>query len=169
MNSVCLIFLFILGITTVFGEVIRTRGCGSTAEIHSLSVKGCDRQPCIMLKGDNVSITIDFTPSKSYASLTAGAYWTTAVVDLPMPGMDINGCNYVEQCPIEAGQRITYSQTINIRPEYPTGVYTIKYRLYQMEHPVQELNGNEEEDEYVDPEVDEIVCEVFRGKIVNVE
>ena len=114
-----------------------------TATLHEVRISPCPeaskRRPCLLRKGTEVAIEVDFAPSTvksvkdSSCKLTSWsrvflavaadkivgrAYWASRVVELPMPGMNTNACDSLN-CPMAAGNNQTYRYTLPVSRSFP--------------------------------------------------
>ncbi|XP_012059676.1 PREDICTED: MD-2-related lipid-recognition protein-like [Atta cephalotes] len=100
--------------------------------IHEVRVNPCreaeERKPCSLKKGQDASISFDYTPQFN-GSLFSRAYWASEIVDLPFLGMPIDACPSTT-CPASPGQKQTYSVVLPISKKFPTRTYDLKWRLW---------------------------------------
>jgi len=108
----------------------RSKGFG-TADVHDVRIIPCeDGKRCVLKKGTNVTVEIDFTPSiSSSAPVTAAAHWAlSSRSQLPLPRMDTNACK-TTTCPLAEGNRQTYTYHLFVSSGYPPRNYNVKWTL----------------------------------------
>ncbi|XP_052563062.1 MD-2-related lipid-recognition protein-like [Culex pipiens pallens] len=100
--------------------------------IHELRVNPCPEvakhKPCVLVKGQNATISFDYTAGFDAKVATAKAWWTMPSLDLPFIGMDNDACKYTG-CPIVAGRKQTYSYELPIMKLFPSRAYDVKWQL----------------------------------------
>jgi len=137
-KSVCVVFCVLLAYCSA--EVIDnercTRGPDSRnikSEVHEIRVIPCyeaaEGEPCKLKKGSNATIEIDFTPTVNVRRPKAGMYWMSRI-DMIFRGLKPNACSDMP-CPIQSGNRYTYSTTIPLGLELPAGQYPIKLKVWE--------------------------------------
>ncbi|XP_065563740.1 MD-2-related lipid-recognition protein-like [Artemia franciscana] len=109
----------------------KTFGNGQLSEIRiNPCPEALKNKPCVLKKDTNVSIEVDFTPNikKKVVSLSSKAFWANKLVDMPLPNMNSNGCNFTT-CPLENGKAATYAYNLNIAKSFPSRRYDVKWRF----------------------------------------
>lgn len=109
---------------------------GSHVKITNVTVAGCSSAPCKVEKGDNLTVTVEFTPDKDFKDLDNKVCASTRVacVNLPMPSE--SACDDGVKCPIRSGKRYREVVTVPIRKGYPSLAVWATWRL---EDPYDEL------------------------------
>ncbi|XP_018316923.1 MD-2-related lipid-recognition protein [Mycetomoellerius zeteki] len=132
--------VLILALSTVYAEVVHWTPCPSDPEqntaqlciIHEVRVDPCreaeERKPCFLKKGQDASISFDYTPQFN-GSLSSRAYWASEIVDLPFLGMPLDACQSTV-CPASPGQKQTYSVALPISKKFPSQTYNLKWKLW---------------------------------------
>ncbi|CAG2170881.1 unnamed protein product [Oppiella nova] len=89
-----------------------------------VDLAGCVNDPCVLKQGTSVTLKMDFVANQpSYAPLvTLQAYTGSAWVDISakQSGFDRNVCHHTV-CPMNAGDKRTFTQTLVIDSLYTTG------------------------------------------------
>ncbi|KAG5347176.1 ML1P protein, partial [Acromyrmex charruanus] len=138
-RNITLVAVLILALSTVYAEIVHWTPCPPNPEqntvqctIHEVRVDPCreaeERKPCSLKKGQDASISFDYTPQFN-GSLSSRAYWASEIVDLPFLGMPIDACPSTT-CPASPGQKQTYSVALPISKKFPTRTYDLKWKLW---------------------------------------
>ncbi|KAK2707650.1 ecdysteroid-regulated 16 kDa protein-like [Artemia franciscana] len=126
--------------TVAYCEVTKLyKPCGKsksfgTVKLNEVRVSPCPqaekRKPCVLKRGHNVTIELDFTPNikKTVREFKAKAAWATKLADIPLPNMNSNGCAFTD-CPLENGKPASYKFNLLIAKSYPTRKYDAKWRF----------------------------------------
>ncbi|XP_055316439.1 MD-2-related lipid-recognition protein-like [Sitodiplosis mosellana] len=129
--SLCLTWL-VCGLNA---EVVKTETCYSTpgqCKISEVRIDPCreasENRPCVVRRGTNAQISFDFTPEWSVPNVYSNVYSVGDEGDLPMPGMDTDGCKFTS-CPFQASTKQTYTYNLPIQKKFPKGSYLIKWIL----------------------------------------
>ena len=104
----------------VQATIVRVKNCGpKDAVINSVDITPCEKQPCKLYKGTNVTMTINFKANTEQASLKAKVCGKIgpACVPFPLPKPDV--CESIE-CPVPADSTNSYSITLPIQYSFPT-------------------------------------------------
>lgn len=88
--------------------------------------------PCRVKKGRTVSISYDLTPTFRIETLESQAYWPNGRVDLPLVGMETDGCKSTT-CPIEENTTKSYQWHLDVDKKFPTRQYTVKMMMKSQE------------------------------------
>eukprot|EP00092_Neocalanus_flemingeri_P010685 GFUD01011509.1.p1 GENE.GFUD01011509.1~~GFUD01011509.1.p1 ORF type:complete len:174 (+),score=44.01 GFUD01011509.1:475-996(+) len=139
--------------------------------LQNLDIAGCHRRstypeyedflcegnlgpPCTAVSGDTININMRFV-NPGVANLTQSAgYLVTSFIELPWPGMDRDGCKYLDRgsgCGNKEERLSEFSMPVFIESIYPQGKYDLKYQLFE------KLEDGREE---------ELVCALFTLRIV---
>lgn len=128
--------VFIFLISFVFGENIQVNQCPGNENLCLLEEirvtpcpQGKNNKPCIFKRGNNASIEFDFIPSFNASHVSVQAYSATFFADLPLAGMDTDGCHFT-QCPIKAAESYNLSYNLYLSPYFPAATYTVKWWLW---------------------------------------
>ncbi|XP_034943383.1 MD-2-related lipid-recognition protein-like [Chelonus insularis] len=138
MYTKSLIVIFTLIVITT-AEVVHHQNChypeGTkiNCTIHEVRVNPCKEaehhKPCRIKRGENASISFDYTAYFHGDSLESRAYWANQVIDLPFLGMETNACA-TTTCPVQSGQKQTYTITLPIAKTYPARTFDVKWKLW---------------------------------------
>uniref|UniRef100_A0A1B0CJX2 MD-2-related lipid-recognition domain-containing protein n=1 Tax=Lutzomyia longipalpis TaxID=7200 RepID=A0A1B0CJX2_LUTLO len=100
--------------------------------IHAVRINPCPEAakdlPCKIKRGRSASIEFDYSSEFRATELDSRVYWSNEGVDLPLIGVDTNGCNIVT-CPIEANINNTYTWTLNVSKKFPIRQFDIKMKI----------------------------------------
>ncbi|KAJ3659166.1 hypothetical protein Zmor_010870 [Zophobas morio] len=137
MNFLIKAYMVVLLIGIITSEVVQFDNCedadDSICEIKEVRVEPCkeakSKKPCKLRSGTNATIEFDYVPGFDAEKLVSQAYSVTPFIDLPLIGMDRDGCKYT-QCPTKSGETGTYKNTLFISPAFPLLNYIVKYRLW---------------------------------------
>ncbi|XP_052768220.1 NPC intracellular cholesterol transporter 2-like [Mya arenaria] len=110
-------FKFILLVTLVAvaaAEVeLVVKDCGShDAIINSIRVDQCDAEPCIVHKGQDYTIHVNFTATRTVQEAHNVLHGGIGFLQAPFPLHPENACQGSVQCPIVSGQTYEYVQTM---------------------------------------------------------
>lgn len=90
--------------------------------------EAAENLPCRVKKGRSVEISFDINPEFPVEALHSQAYWANGRMDLPLVGMDTDGCKSTT-CPIEAGATQSYHWTLDVDKRFPTRPFNVKMKL----------------------------------------
>ena len=92
---------------------------GSTDfKITGASIPNCCGVPCIMKRGTNTSITVEFTSDKNFTQMSQNMCAELSGTCVNMPGLPTDFCKYTT-CPIAAGKPSTAKIELPILSTYP--------------------------------------------------
>ncbi|KAH3852270.1 NPC intracellular cholesterol transporter 2-like [Dreissena polymorpha] len=99
---------------TVTAEVILTiHDCGShDAIINSIKVDQCNAEPCIVQKGKDYTVHVNFTATRTVQEAHNVLHGGLGFISAPFPLQPENACQGSVTCPIVAGQTYEYVQTM---------------------------------------------------------
>ncbi|XP_078350295.1 NPC intracellular cholesterol transporter 2-like [Oculina patagonica] len=119
---------FLLAATTVSSKTINYDKCTApdttpeNGEITKIDVTPCDEDPCVLKKGGNTTVTINFTPHEHFenAKIFAWAFLGGLPEPLPVPSPD--ACNgHGLSCPVASGAEVQLVYTVFITDDIPSG------------------------------------------------
>ncbi|XP_069973370.1 NPC intracellular cholesterol transporter 2 [Penaeus vannamei] len=114
--------LAILSIVSVASATV-FQDCGSVASDVVLNLEDCDTLPCLLERGRSYAVNFIFTASQPSTSLTIGASASIAGVNVPWPGIDTDGCAWLEgtstPCPYAGGARVDWTMQAQVLSVYP--------------------------------------------------
>ncbi|XP_046431229.1 NPC intracellular cholesterol transporter 2 homolog a-like [Neodiprion virginianus] len=116
--------------------------CGSKLGSYSrVQIAGCDTsdQPCVLHKGKNASIEIDFTTYEDATDLKAVVHGTVMIVPIPFDLPNADACQYSKSgitCPMRKGQSYKYKAELPVSTRYPSVSVKVKWEL-------QDQDGND--------------------------
>ncbi|EFN80227.1 Epididymal secretory protein E1 [Harpegnathos saltator] len=136
-NSALVTAVFLsLVVYATHAEVVHWHSCpepiSTNCVIHEVRVEPCaealESKPCGLKRGRNASISFDYTADFS-GNVFSRAYWASELMDLPFLGMPLDACTSTV-CPVQPGQRQTYSVVLPISKKFPTRKYDLKWKLW---------------------------------------
>ncbi|XP_014232328.1 protein NPC2 homolog [Trichogramma pretiosum] len=103
--------------------------CQEGAPPSALRVEGCDKAPCKLRRGTNVSAEWDFTVNADTKHLTPRVRATTLgmTVNFPFPQKDACETLIGTSCPLIAGDNVTYKLTMPVARYYPQVSISIEF------------------------------------------
>ncbi|XP_070579236.1 NPC intracellular cholesterol transporter 2 homolog a-like [Ptychodera flava] len=102
----------------------------AVGKIKSVDVDPCPQEPCVLKKGTNVTVHIDFTAGENITAVKASVHGIIAEVPIPFPLKNPDGCKDSGlKCPLEAGKEFVYFSTIQVLQSYPAIKLVIKWEL----------------------------------------
>uniref|UniRef100_A0A1L8DQG5 Putative niemann-pick type c2 n=1 Tax=Nyssomyia neivai TaxID=330878 RepID=A0A1L8DQG5_9DIPT len=130
------ILVFSISLNLSAAELVRFQECEEKSElacqIHAVRINPCPESssdlPCKIKRGRSASIEFDYSTDFRATELDSRVYWNNEGVDLPLIGVDTNGCNIVS-CPIEAHVNNTYTWTLNVSKKFPIRTFDIKMKV----------------------------------------
>ncbi|XP_044255083.1 MD-2-related lipid-recognition protein-like [Tribolium madens] len=132
---ICCVILLFTGV--INSEIIAFENCedsdDSVCEVKEVRVEPCkeakNKKPCKFKSGTNATIEFDYISHFDTDKLLNQAYSVTSLLDLPLIGMDRDGCKSV-QCPMKSGETGVYKHQLHISPAFPLLNYNVKWRLW---------------------------------------
>ncbi|XP_063867264.1 NPC intracellular cholesterol transporter 2-like [Scylla paramamosain] len=127
--------LFFLLSAAALAHAANIRDCGSkdaTVDLADIVVTGCTSSsaPCVFEKGKLASISLPFTPKFQTKRVKAQVHGIVHGVPLPFTLQNPNGCvNSGLQCPLNAGEKYTYTASLPVRTLYPSLILDVKWEL----------------------------------------
>lgn len=105
--------------------------CGSSdGQVKSLSITGCESSDtCVLKKGSDVALTIEFTSNVTSPSVQVKAYGVLERIPIPFSVPQPDGCQSGVKCPVQPAGSYTYRGSFPIKPEYPPLSLDIKWEL----------------------------------------
>lgn len=105
--------------------------CGSKdGHPISVDVKGCgDTGTCVLKKGTDAVLTINFTSNVTSQSLTAKAYGVVEHVPIPFPLPKTDACTCGVKCPIQPQGQYVYQASFLVKEAYPSISLNVKWEL----------------------------------------
>ena len=96
-------------------------GFKPTAEIISVSIEPCDKQPCKLIRGSSTSIAIKFKPTIDITKLKTIVKGKVAGFWISFPLENKDACsNGGLTCPMKVGQEYTYKFSLPVQKVFPT-------------------------------------------------
>merc|ERR1712066_480317 len=93
---------------------------GNTGIVHSVEVQGCTKKPCLLKKGADTSIKMEFTTPVDIKNLGVKMQGQLGIW-LPLPGGPTEGCDDKGcKCPLKAGGRYQFEKTVHVSTSFPS-------------------------------------------------
>ncbi|KAL5008048.1 hypothetical protein ScPMuIL_013629 [Solemya velum] len=95
--------------------------CGPDGSLVFVDVTPCPSEPCIFIKGTNMSVTVNFKSVENATALTTQVYGIVLGQKIPFPNLpNPNGCiDSGMTCPLVAGNIYTYRTLLPVMRTYP--------------------------------------------------
>ncbi|ODN04092.1 Protein NPC2 [Orchesella cincta] len=107
-------------------------GVESKATLVAVFIGSCTEAPCIFRKGQNVTMEMDIDFHQTVNRLQAELYALVFGAPVKWDGVNPEGCDdivSIGECPLEAGDYITYGVDLYVSPSYPTVTADVRYQL----------------------------------------
>ncbi|KAH8869191.1 Epididymal secretory protein isoform 2 [Schistosoma japonicum] len=108
------------------------RDCGSKiGSLISLTVTPCDKVPCALYKGQNSTITIEFSTKETVKNGHISVHGIIAHVPVPFVLDKSDLCEFVSPtCPlIPSIQKYTHTYSLHVNKMYPSISLTVRWEL----------------------------------------
>ncbi|XP_045612982.1 NPC intracellular cholesterol transporter 2 homolog a [Procambarus clarkii] len=127
MLSSSIVLAALLGLTSA----TLVQDCGSTAEVTEVRITDCDIPPCILTRGEDIKVEIDFVNVKASSTLTTKVIGNIAGIDIPWAGVVPDACTSLTtgDCPLEENESVYYTADAPVLQEYPAVSVIVKWRL----------------------------------------
>ena len=128
MKAALFLVAFLLSVATVFSKKISYSKCTAPntspvyGEISNFDVSPCDEEPCVLKKGSNLTLTINFIPHEavSAAKIYAWVFFRFFPVHFPVKSPD--ACTgHGLTCPLKSGVAVEFVNKILISEDLPSG------------------------------------------------
>ncbi|XP_014364392.2 ecdysteroid-regulated 16 kDa protein [Papilio machaon] len=107
--------------------------CGSKlSTLQKVEVSGCsdNAKECILKRNTNVSINLEFTPSKDIKNLETEVHGVIMNLPVPFPLPQPDACKDTGlSCPLKAGEVAKYKSTLPVLKSYPKVKVDVKWEL----------------------------------------
>ncbi|XP_035736657.1 NPC intracellular cholesterol transporter 2 homolog a-like [Vespa mandarinia] len=128
-----LTFVYIL-LAFYIGSSVQTeyRKCeGGLPEPSNLKIEGCDKLPCLFVKGTDLKAQWDFVVTADTATLKPQVKLTVLGIttDFEYPHPDACEDLINSECPLEKGELVTYALTMSILKSYPNIRLEVEFSL----------------------------------------
>ena len=125
------VFLVVLMLTfaAVFCKKINYSNCSEAVhgQIASIDVTPCDQEPCVLKRGGNETVTINFIPSEAVTDAKIYAYAIFGLVPVPLPLPNPDACEgHGLTCPLKSGVQVEFVYTEYIDESFPAGKLKLK-------------------------------------------
>lgn len=119
---------FLLVATTVSSKTISYGKCTApdttpeNGEISSIDVTPCDEDPCVLKKGGNTTVTINFIPHEVVTAAKIYAWAFIGFLPAPVPVPNPDACTgHGLTCPLKSGAQVELVYTMFISDDLPSG------------------------------------------------
>lgn len=139
--------MFLVAVAVLFcfsslADGFPVENCGTTlGNFSQIKISGCDKSTsaCILHKGKNATIEIDFTTNEDASDLQTVVHGTLVIVPIPFRVPHPDACTDPDSgitCPLAKGRSYSYKATLPVQTDYPSVSVTVKWEL-------QDQNGND--------------------------
>ncbi|XP_060079520.1 uncharacterized protein LOC132558921 [Ylistrum balloti] len=127
MNTLAI--LLVVATFSAINAVNTYKDCGSTSgRITRITVNPCPQEPCVLIRGTNVSVEVEFTSNVPTNNVTTSVHGIIGAI--PVPFMTSNSCaNNNVVCPITANSNNIYRNYIPVLKLYPSLTLIVKWEL----------------------------------------
>ena len=128
MRAALFLVSFLLAVGTVSSKSISYGNCTApdttpeNGELTAIDVSPCDEDPCVLKRGGNATLTINFTSHEDViaAKIYAWVFFGLEPVAVPLPSPD--ACQgHGLSCPLKSGVQVELVSTIFISEFFPSG------------------------------------------------
>ncbi|XP_019633349.1 PREDICTED: epididymal secretory protein E1-like [Branchiostoma belcheri] len=123
---------FCVGISVILGDPVPVfNDCGSkVAKINSINITPCATEPCQLVKGQNVSVVLEFTTNKQITKASAVVHAIVLDVRVPHEIPNPDACKDSGlKCPIAAGGTYNYTSSLLVSKSYPSIKFVVEWEL----------------------------------------
>ena len=122
----------LLTFTTVLSKQISYNNCTGEelGEILSIDITPCDEEPCVLKRGGNETVTINFIPQEAVTTAKIYAYAIFGLIPVPLPLPDPDACQgHGLTCPLKSGEAVEFVYTEYISEDFPVGGLKLKAEI----------------------------------------
>ncbi|CAF0722639.1 unnamed protein product [Brachionus calyciflorus] len=124
------IICYVVIIGVALADKIPYKDCGSSGVTDvTLDLTGCSSLPCIFKKNDNVTLTLEFTATRQFKSLTNLVYGIIAGVKVPFPLPQADACKNSVPCPLNSSVHVKEALSLVVLPEYPSISLYVQFQV----------------------------------------
>lgn len=132
MKAALFLVAFLLAVGTVSAKSISYGKCTApdttpeNGEITAIDVSPCDEDPCVLKRGGNTTVTINFTPHEDVTTskIYAWVFFGLVPVAVPVPSSD--ACQgHGLTCPLKSGVQMELVYAIFISEDFPSGSFKL--------------------------------------------
>lgn len=90
------------------------------------------KSSCVLVRGSNATISIDFTPDTDILKVYARVHGIIMDIPVPFPLPNANACEHVDSgimCPLTKNKAYKYKNTLQILESYPKLGVQVKWEL----------------------------------------
>ena len=128
MKAALFLVAFLLAVGTVSAKSISYGKCTApettpeNGEITAIDVSPCDEDPCVLKRGGNTTVTINFIPHEDVTTskIYAWVFFGLVPVAVPVPSSD--ACQgHGLTCPLRTGVQVELVYSMFISEDFPSG------------------------------------------------
>ena len=126
-------------------KVFPCKGMKSMGAIKKLEIPGCENYPCVLKRGSNSSINVQFNSKSRINDLKLKITGMRNNKEVPFMTLDGDHCQNTiqelvkeksDKCLIKRNQVYNYSYALPVKAEYPTVSVVVKFNLMFGSKPV---------------------------------
>lgn len=108
--------------TISYGKCTAPETTPENGEISNIDVTPCDEDPCVLKKGGNTTVTINFIPHEVVTAAKIYAWAFIGFLPAPVPIPKPDACTgYGLTCPLKSGAQVELVYTMFISDDLPSG------------------------------------------------
>ncbi|KAL4238470.1 Phosphatidylglycerol/phosphatidylinositol transfer protein [Mactra antiquata] len=128
----CVLALVAIAVAEV--EIV-VHDCGSKdAVINSILVDQCVKEPCIVHKGQDYTVHVNFTMTRTVSEAHNVLHGGLGFLQVPFPLNPEMACNVNVPCPLEAGKTYLYTNTMTCPDFAPSLRVTARWEIKDENH-----------------------------------
>lgn len=128
MRAALFLVAILLAVATVSSKSISYGNCtapGTTpenGEISAIDVIPCDEDPCVLKRGGNTTVTINFIPHEAVTASKVYAWVFLGFEPFALPVPSSDACQgHGLTCPLKSGSQVEFVYAMFISEDFPTG------------------------------------------------
>lgn len=98
-------------------------------EITRVSMHGCTELPCKLIKGENTTLSIEFTAVKDEVTFKDKCWGRVLGIWIPFNLPEEENCKATNLCPLMEGESYVYEYSIPVESWYPSMSLPIRWAL----------------------------------------
>ncbi|CAI9730658.1 Hypothetical predicted protein [Octopus vulgaris] len=131
-NSLHFIPLFLFAFAVVVGASPYQACQSELGTVSDVRVSKCDSAPCILPRGGQVTIEVDFTLSAEVKTARDSVFGIVSGMHLPFPTTSPNACSGKGlTCPLKQGVKYTYKSVIPISSIFPKLQLVVEWNVVE--------------------------------------
>ena len=128
MKAAFFLVTFLLTVGTVSSKSISYGKCTApdttpeNGEITAIDVSPCDEDPCVLKRGGNATVNINFTPHEDVTTSKIYAWVFFGIVPVAVPVPNSDACQgHGLTCPLKSGVQVELAYSMFISEDFPSG------------------------------------------------